>query len=895
VKVRAAVVLGACLALAATARSQIVLDGSLGSAGALLPDAARDVEIPERVGRRAGSNLFHSFSSFGIPEQTSATFTSDGPGISHVFARVTGSEASRIDGALRSTIDGADLYLLNPNGVLFGRGASVDLPGSLSVSGGESLGFSDGVRLWADPARPVTLSAEPPSAWGFGERSGPIAVDGSALSMRGGTVLSLAGGSIELRGRPEAGLEFGFAVVRVPQATLELVAVDSEGDALLGADGIDTSALARLGTVRILDSAQLDGTGDGTSRLRVRGDSVEIEGAYGFFDNAGSSAASDHAGRAIDIEARRRVVLRDSALTSEALGAARSGDVHLDAPEILLDLDSFVVAASSASGAGGDVDVRADRLEIRGSSELTSKAFSSGDAGDLDADLGTLRISGADSLLGSWTQGSSARPASGNGGDVSVRARSIQLDGGGQILVHTTASGGDAGRLHVQSDEIEIVGAERVPSGILSSEEDGATGRGGDVAIEARELRVLEGGRISARSRIRGANLRSGPPPRLLIEAERVEISGFAVLGTGDPGLSLVELRGIDRDAGELVLRAWELVIEKGALISASTEGEGSAGDVDVRAERVRLRGTDGAPGNPNESGIYSQALAGSSGAAGTVRLAARDLEVGDGARISVSTEGSGSGGTISINDPGREQGQEPWSEQARVVLRGGSIRSSVFPSSPGATGGDVEIHARELVLSGARIDAENVSAQGDAGSIRIELSGGLQAEDSEIKTRARGGVGGNIAILARTRVMLVGSAIATNANSGGTSGGNILIDPELVVLNRSSMQARAVQEDGGNIRIVAGHFVSSADSAVDASSDLGIDGTVVIDSPVEVIADEVVDLPDRVLDASDQLRRGCAARNTRAGSLTVSERVVRVGAAGVVGVEGEEGRCERP
>jgi hypothetical protein len=250
----------------------------------------------------------------------------------------------------------------------------------------------------------------------------------------------------------------------------------------------------------------------------------------------------------------------------------------------------------------------------------------------------------------------------------------------------------------------------------------------------------------------------------------------------------------------------------------------------------------------------------------------------------------------ISINDPGREAGQPVWSQEARIAVKGDAeIRSTVFPTDSVANGGDIEIHARDLVLtSGGRIETETRD-EGRAGRVELRLAGGLEMNGATIETLARAGAGGSIRIHAVTRVSLVDSAITTQVFTGEGGGGDIQIDPEFVVLNRSSILARADQGNGGNISIRAGHFVQSADSVIDASSRLGISGDVVIDSPVELLADQVIDLPDRALDASDQLRRGCAARSTRAGSLTVSERVVRIGAGGVVGVEGGNGGCTRP
>ncbi|MCP4109501.1 MAG: filamentous hemagglutinin N-terminal domain-containing protein, partial [Desulfobacteraceae bacterium] len=92
----------------------ITLDGTLGTAGKLaLPGP--DFDVKAEYGTQAGTNLFHSFQKFNIHSNESATFS--GPGsVQNIIGRVTGGDISWIDGTLRSTIPGADLYLLNPAG-----------------------------------------------------------------------------------------------------------------------------------------------------------------------------------------------------------------------------------------------------------------------------------------------------------------------------------------------------------------------------------------------------------------------------------------------------------------------------------------------------------------------------------------------------------------------------------------------------------------------------------------------------------------------------------------------------------------------------------------------------------------------------------------------------------
>src|SRR3954467_12907176 len=118
------------LLAAGPVQAQIVTDGSVGPKVSL---SGGEIKIGAELGTQRGNNLFHSFEKFGIAPGQTATFT--GPGtIKNVISRVTGGEASNIDGQLASSLGQADLYFLNPAGVMFGPNAKLDVPGSFHVS-----------------------------------------------------------------------------------------------------------------------------------------------------------------------------------------------------------------------------------------------------------------------------------------------------------------------------------------------------------------------------------------------------------------------------------------------------------------------------------------------------------------------------------------------------------------------------------------------------------------------------------------------------------------------------------------------------------------------------------------------------------------------------------------
>jgi large exoprotein involved in heme utilization and adhesion len=90
--------------------------------------------------------------------------------------------------------------------------------------------------------------------------------------------------------------------------------------------------------------------------------------------------------------------------------------------------------------------------------------------------------------------------------------------------------------------------------------------------------------------------------------------------------------------------------------------------------------------------------------------------------------------------------------------------------------------------------------------------------------------------------------------------GGNITIDPPLVVLNGSQISANAVQGNGGNINITSVSFLQSQ-SAVSASSQFGLQGSVEIVAPDVNLTGSLIPLSATTLDAESQLRELCAVR----------------------------------
>ena len=288
---------------------------------------------------------------------------------------------------------------------------------------------------------------------------------------------------------------------------------------------------------------------------------------------------------------------------------------------------------------------------------------------------------------------------------------------------------------------------------------------------------------------------------------------------------------------GQITIATPNLTVGAGAAISSSTGWDGDAGtiegnvghlDVNSGAE-IRSRSGLVVPGT-------AELLVGN-GNAGTVDFTASVISVsGPGSSISTTTLGDGNGGNILLSSASNIE-----------ILDGGSITADSFGA-------------------------------GLTGNISIAAGGSIVMNNGTISTQAVTSDGGNIKLDAPAIIQLTRSTITTSVESGVGGGGNIDIDPEFVTLNASQIIANAFGGPGGNIRIVAGNFIPSADSTVQASSTLSTQGNIVIESPENDIAGSISQLPQSFFDASTLLPERCAARRAGRGQSSF----VVAGAGGV-------------
>jgi filamentous hemagglutinin family protein len=348
----------------------VSLDGSLGPRG---PLTGPHYQLGAELGQIRGSNLFHSFGQFNVYTGESATFT--GPHtIANILGRVTGGQPSSIDGLLWSEIAGANLFLLNPSGVLFGPNASLDVRGSFHVSTADYLRFADGAKFFANLGQESMLTVAPPAAFGFlGSTPAGITIQGSALKVSEGKALSVVGGDMTIVGASGPLTEASIPTLSAPGGRIQLASVASPEEVVFSrlelAPELQVDGFARLGRIELSQSALVEASGDGGGTVLLRGGSLLVDQSRLFADN---TRRVDGASMGLDLGIRADAVIRNGALLiTDNWGAGRARDLRLTAGRVQID-NSFIASRPFASGDGRNVTVHVGRLTLAGGTAISS-------------------------------------------------------------------------------------------------------------------------------------------------------------------------------------------------------------------------------------------------------------------------------------------------------------------------------------------------------------------------------------------------------------------------------------------------------------------------------------------------------------------------------------------
>ncbi len=861
------------------ARAQIATDGTVGPRVDL---GASDATIGQDLGRAVGGNLFHSFDSFQVNEGAIVTFTGDS-GFDHVISRVTGGEATRIDGLLRSDVAGADFWLLNPNGVMVGDTSAFDVPAGLHLGAADHVRFADGATFSATETG-STLSMAAPEAFGFVGGEAAIELGRTSIALERGSALTLAGGSAD----------FVVTNVTVPSGHVAILAPGGDIDF--------------VGTLVNLNDNRRGG-GD----LRVQGGEISL------FTSAlvARGGSADAPAADITVQADRDIVLERSSIRTDGdflppdlemidpTLAPRGGDVVLQAGgDVVLDDFAAITTEAYNLSDGGDITIEARNIRIVRAGRIDTSTLplfyaGEGDAGDITLRAAeTVEISGGLYFVGQPPNYSGVSTVSdvesfGNGGDISIEGGSILIADG--AFVSQSIDGGfiDFGQSS-DGGTITLTAHQRIEltreGEVTSFGGPDASQTNGSVILRAPEIALTAGGRITS---ILSDDTEFFNTPRdvdggpIVLEGDRIVFDGrtdFAPVATGIFPSNAFNTFG---EMSPVVIRGGSFELLAGGVILADTNGQGQASPV-----TVELTGdfTADPLGSVLPTSIVTITRNVSGADAGPISVSARNVILAAGAQLFSATTSSGRGGDIVVEaeESVRLLGQEPFFGIPAAIAAGGE-EIDVFNRFPIGRGGDIEIRApivevrdgafigsasanisdagqvrieapERLTIDGQfvfRPDSDNIvfpsqisaasTGTGDAANLTVVAGDVVISNGARIVTEAAEAAGGTVSISATGPVTLTNGQIATSVLGGTGGGGDVAVATPSLVLRDGVIQANAVEGDGGNIDITADSILRSSQSVIEASSQLGVDGVIATSTPEADIAGDVAPLDSRV------------------------------------------------
>ncbi|NEO74014.1 filamentous hemagglutinin N-terminal domain-containing protein [Moorena sp. SIO3H5] len=684
------------------ATAQISSDGTLSTT--VTSDDGVNFLIESGV--RTSDHLFHSFSEFSVPTNGSAFFN-NAADIVNIFSRVTGGNISNIDGLIRAN-GNANLFLINPAGIIFGNNASVNIGGSFFATTAESVVFGNGIEFSAtEPNQAPLLTINITPGLQMGKNPGNITVNGpgetlngniftpfdrsnlgSQLQVEPGNTLALVGGEISLRGgllSAEGGqIEIAAVGSNNSSAMVPLTPVGSGWD-------LDLSQVSNLGNIQLTENALVDTSGDTAGSIRIRGATITVgDNSIVLTQNEGSQNAGNtilHGTETVTIGENDANGSINTFVANLSISSGEGGDIDIITKNFNVLGGATVVVSTFDKGASGKINIVAsESVVVMGfspdnqrnfSSNVYSSTLSETTAGDITISTNQLRLVVANIIA--WTFGE------GDGGNITVNAtESIEIVAliaglNDQSVISSPSFGeGNGGSVEVNTRRLLLA-----DGGVIDSSAFGK-GNGGTITINASESVTLLD---TLPSRVTPTNVSTNVSRPSIEEQRRFDldpiptaIAGDITINTseltisGDPDTQDAQIRVTNEgigDGGELFIQADTINLNYGARITASTfSGKGGDIELDITKGLLLRNGStitaeaetkeaqnDGNGGNITiKSGVVAL-IEGS--------LINANANLGNGGNISITTQGLfrrdraitassdfGVDGEISINNP---------------------------------------------------------------------------------------------------------------------------------------------------------------------------------------------------------------------------------------------------
>ncbi len=763
----------------ASAIAQIIPDNTLGLESSR-PVSDTINNLPgDRIsgGATRGSNLFHSFREFNINEGRGAYFENPSA-VSNIFTRVTGSNRSNILGTL-GVQGNANLFLINPKGIVFGPNARLDLRGSFIASTADSIVFNNGFEFSStNPQTSPLLTVNIPAGLRFRDNPGTIVNQSTAsgkvnlpaspvpipigdrvgLAVDPGQTLALIGGDIQIPGGnlTASGGQILLGSIASP-GLVNFALTPAAGPRSLT---LNYANIQNFGDIKISDGTLINTSGTGGGRVEIKGGNVALSAARIY-----ALTLSNIDGRGIDISAQNLRVENGTQFSTLTLGDGAGGNINLRATDSVemsgLGVEGYqqvvikylvsgttdpfdplfvLFNASAGAGSGGSIAIDTDRLRFSNGVVGSGITFGGGKGGDLIIRANTFE------MVGSGINNGTAKESTGAGGSITVDvARLIMRDG--SLLGTTSYSSGASGNVNIkaaESVELSNAGPRTVVSTGISTLSIGSSGRAGNINVDTKRLTLSGGSAFTLGTGVLiGSFLFSqegGPAGNLTVRAsESVEVSGISqLLTSGIQNASALTSGTLSSSrGGDIRIDTPILTVRDGGIVSTSSLGAGDVGNITVNADRIQVSGS-------SNNGLFVSTIDASVGKtfgtnpnatanAGSLNLNARErLSVRDGATITVQATGTGRAGNINI-------------AASSIAL---DNKARIDGTTVSGTGANINLQAQDIQLRrGSRITTDAGASEGGNININSSILATLPNENSDITANARSAAGGRVNI----------------------------------------------------------------------------------------------------------------------------------------------------
>jgi filamentous hemagglutinin family protein len=748
------------------ALAQIIPDNTLGS------EKSQIINDNIAGGAIRDSSLFHSFQEFNVSEGKAVYFTNPN-NITNIFTRVTGSNPSNILGKL-GVLGNANLFLLNPQGIVFGKNAQLDLRGSFFASTADSVVFNNGFEFSSSNPQAPLLTVNMPVGLRFRDHPGTIINQSQAigtlnlpplpetipidnhlgLAVDNGQALAFIGGNIQL--------DHGNLTANNGQIILGSVANSGLVNFTLSPQNVTVNYdnIQNFGNIEISNNSLINTSGIGGGEINLQGKNILLNSSQIFALTLGNLA-----GKGININAQKFRSQAGSKISTTTYGEGAGGAINIrttDSVElsgvgfprfqnliatylitgIINSFDLPIVLSNNTfnTGRAGDITIDTKNLLLENGAAIGSGTYGSQNGGKLNINTKVLE------LVSSGINNGTFRGSTGKGGDISISSEKLIVRDGSS-LASLNRGEGVSGNINIQASEsVEVL---RTPAGsvsqtLIGTTSFGGTGKAGDITIDTKRLLVSEGAGISLTSGVAIGNVlldpMGGTGGNLTVRAtESVQLAGVSgVLANGGRSISFLSADTYTNSrGGDIYLSTPLLTLENGGIISAASLGTGDAGNITIDAGRVQLLGIQ----NPGELNSRIQASVGIVGDltnpnatanAGSLNLNVRQLLVQNNSTINVQGLGTGKAGSINIV------------ADAIALNNKGSINGSTDAGG----GGNINITAKDIQLRRAStITTDAGSSDGGNININSDILLAFPQENSDITANARTAQGGKVTV----------------------------------------------------------------------------------------------------------------------------------------------------